>query len=161
MIYAIWFFLTWLKILTTSWKETQQSRNEQKYFYQHYFKREWLCYFIVINIIRTRDISKLKKKKQSRLFVTESVRYGTTLKWIQIIPEEYHWPQPNLESEPLNHPPYDLRSIILSGKIINFKYSILAYFYRSPHSTPSKSPARDIYGDRFIGIRPSSGARAR
>lgn len=32
---------------------------------------------------------------------------------------------------------------------------------RSPHSTPSKSPARDIYGDRFIGIRPSSGARAR
>ena len=59
------------------------------------------------------------KKKQSRLFVTESVRYGTTLKWIQIIPDEYHWPQPNLESEPLNLPPYDLQSIILSGKIIN------------------------------------------
>ena len=108
----------------------------------------------------TWQISKFKKI-QPRLFVTESVRYGTTLKWIQIIPEEYHWPQPNLESEPLNHPPYDLRSIILSGKIINIKYLILAYFYRSPHSTPSKSPARDIYGDRFIGIRPSSGARAR
>lgn len=33
---------------------------------------------------------------------------------------------------------------------------------RSPHSTPSKSPARDLYGDRWIGMRPASGtARAR
>ena len=34
--------------------------------------------------------------------------------------------------------------------------------FRSPHSTPSKSPARDLYGDRWIGMRPASGtARAR
>ena len=34
--------------------------------------------------------------------------------------------------------------------------------FRSPHSTPSKSPAsRDLYGDRWIGIRPSGSARAR
>ena len=58
-------------------------------------------------------------KYKIRLFVTKSVRYGATLKWIQTIPEEFHWPQQNLESEPLNHPPYDLLSIILSGNIIH------------------------------------------